>query len=403
MEESFKNRQFQLFFSLIVISFLGDILRRISFFVNADFTRYTTLSKVVFIIISIPFMIYYKRKIATNFLKKKVLLVMFILFLFFLIGHISISKDVSFSSVYNNFEYFAKYLFFPFLLFLFLNIREDEKVINELLKIFEFFFFVNLLAIIVGFYFEIRVFQTYYFGTRFGYKGIYSNSGQTSIFFILMIFYYIHKLLFQNFNKWTLAKLLLIISVSFLIGTKRIYLFIPILTLYYLFFLKGIRKLITLKIFAVYLVISFVFFDKIKLIAGKTYSLFYEIYEQNGFFSSFTSYRSNLIQEIVSERVVEKWGFLNYFFGGLDFSKGRSEMGFIDLFLFFGVIGLISYLFFYKIILEFKFSHHFYWFFVLSLILIVFIADAFILDTNAPMLLFLISSYFYSFEKQKYV
>tara|TARA_R110001583_G_scaffold123833_7_gene275310 strand:+ start:1279 stop:2352 length:1074 start_codon:yes stop_codon:yes gene_type:complete len=357
----------------------------------------------LFIVISIPFVFYYKDFIIKNGIKKKVLKLMLLMLLFFLIGHISISKDIVLTTVYNNFEYLVKYLFFPFLLFLFIDIREDTSSVERLLKIFEFFFFVNLLAIIIGFFFEIRVFQTYYLGNRFGYKGIYSNSGQTSLFFILMMFYYSHKLLFQGFNKWILLKLLLTISISLLIGTKRIYFFLPILIFYYLFFLNGIRKLNTYKIAGFVVVIGFVFFDKIKLIATNTFSLFYKIYEEKGFISSFTSFRSDLISDIISERVIPKWGFLNYLFGGLGFSHGRSEMGFIDLFLFFGIVGLILYLYFYKIILDFKFSHHFYWFFVSSLTLIVFIADAFILDTNVPILLFLICSYFYLFEKHKYV
>jgi hypothetical protein len=44
----------------------------------------------------------------------------------------------------------------------------------------------------------------------------------------------------------------------------------------------------------------------------------------------------------------ENWNFLNYFIGGIDFNKVRVEFEFVDIFLFFGIIGIVVYTLFFK-------------------------------------------------------
>lgn len=214
-----------------------------------------------------------------------------------------------------------------------------------------------------------------------------------------MALYYSHNLILKKYDRIVFLKLVIVIFGSFLIGTKRIYLFVPILIIYYLFFLGGYKKKITYQFGIPIFAGTFLLFLLIKRDIQRTFDVLYSIYDTKGFLSSLTSYRSDLLTEIYTTTIVNDWTFLNFLFGGLDFRILRTEMGFVDLFLFFGLIGFLIYLYFYRILFQFKFSHSFYWFFLISLIVIVFFADAFILEANIPILFLLLCFYFYNHEQ----
>lgn len=46
--------------------------------------------------------------------------------------------------------------------------------------------------------------------------------------------------------------------------------------------------------------------------------------------------------------ITEKWSFANYFIGGIDFNRVRVEFEIVDIFLFFGIIGIAVYALFFK-------------------------------------------------------
>ena len=365
---------------------------------NFEFTRYTTVSKVVFIIVGLIYLGINFKQYSKNKKVNKIFLSVLILVFIFLVSRLFITSYLDYQSILNNAEYLAKYLFLPFLIILFIDLKESKKHIKLLIKAFEIIFFANILAIIAGLVFEIDVFKTYYYGDRFGYKGIYSMSGQTSIYFILMIYYYMHKLIFKINDKWDLTKCIITIAVSFCLGTKRIYFILPVLAMYFFFFLKGNNNLKTIKTGLLFGGLFLFFREQIIEITIKNKLLFQEIYNERGLLSSFTSYRSDLLKNIIEDKSFSNWIYL---VGGQDFSKTRSEMGFFDLWLFFGFVGMIVYLGFYKALITFKRKHHFYWFCLITLIIIVFFADAFILDTNVPILLFLICSHINIYEKNR--
>lgn len=393
--EKIKNREFLLYAFLMLICFLGDIIRRIAYHLNWEFTRYSTASKIIFILVSSIYLIYQFSKYRIPKIKKVIIQKIFFLIIIFLIGHFVFdNSENSLKTTIVNIEFLGKYLFFPYLLLLFMDLFSDKTSILKLINIFEILFFINIVVMITGSIFEIQVFKTYFYGNRFGYKGIYSMSSQTTIYFILMMFYYTYRLL-EKYDKWVLFKLFFVISTSLLIGTKTVYFFLVLLCFYYLIFLKGYKRIETLKIGIPLLTtfIAFVLIFKNQIL--KTANLFYEIYVQKGFFSSFTSYRSDLLITIYEDTISKQWTLGNIIFGGLDFSEMRSEMGFIDLYLFFGILGFFIYLSFYKFILRFDFKKSFFCFFLLSSILIVFFTDKMIFEPNIPILLFLICSYFF--------
>lgn len=176
--------QFKLYFFLIVIAFIGDIFRRLAMYSNFSFTRYTTLSKIIFISVSFFCLVFFYRKFTLkDKLKVNIIKLMLCLSLIYVIGHFN--SNNSLSVLYENFEFLAKYFFLPYLLILFIDLRNDGIAIERLIKLFEVLFFINLGAILVGYVFNVDVFQAYDSGKRFGYKGIYSMSGQTQYLFHL--------------------------------------------------------------------------------------------------------------------------------------------------------------------------------------------------------------------------
>jgi hypothetical protein len=69
------------------------------------------------------------------------------------------------------------------------------------------------------------------------------------------------------------------------------------------------------------------------------------VYKEYGLVSTIFSLRDNLL--INALNYIEKyWSCLNYLFGGIDYSNIRSEFGVFDLFLAFGVLGLVLYSYF---------------------------------------------------------
>src|SRR5690606_24223791 len=111
------------------------------------------------------------------------------------------------------------------------------------------------------------------------------------------------------------------------------------------------RKLIAsgiigLSVFAVY-----VFFFK--------YGIFNEIRQKDGLLSSLMSYRDELFLERTLPYIKEHWSTLNYMFGGVSDLTTKSQIEFIDVFYFFGLVGggLYYYLFF-KAFLGFKMEIH---------------------------------------------
>ncbi|WP_152973304.1 hypothetical protein [Lacinutrix mariniflava] len=83
--------------------------------------------------------------------------------------------------------------------------------------------------------------------------------------------------------------------------------------------------------------------DKMLVAFFKFFPFWEPIYRQDGWFSFITSYRNVRFKESYNQIRVT-WKFPNYVFGGTTIPTQRTEWGFIDLYLFFGAIGLLVYI-----------------------------------------------------------
>ena len=200
------------------------------------------------------------------------------------------------------------------------------------------------LSVLLAFFFEISLFKTYQAGLRFGYIGILHKSIAATYFFIgsICLSYY-YSYIEKRINPLTFYTIL---CSSIFIGTKGIYLFHGLFFLY-VFFTKQLYKK-NIFYWGVAAAFGLIILFKNKMVEGlsTTYALFQTIYLEHGLLTSLMSFRN----EMLSEKAAvyrENWRVWNYLFGGKLPEQGLFEMSFVDLYAFFGAIGIVYVLFLY--------------------------------------------------------
>ena len=99
------------------------------------------------------------------------------------------------------------------------------------------------------------------------------------------------------------------------------------------------------------------------------FGIFNQIRQTDGLISSLMSYRDVLFLKRTLPYINEHWSIVNYLFGGVSDLSTKSQIEFIDIFYFFGIIGgLLYYHLFFKSFLTFKTNIYIY-----TLLLVLFI------------------------------
>ncbi|MBT8243797.1 MAG: hypothetical protein HKP48_08985 [Winogradskyella sp.] len=223
-----------------------------------------------------------------------------------------------------------------------------EKVVNSFLV----FMIINSICVIIGYFFEIDFFESYFRGNRFGYSGMLLYHHEIGYVFFIAIMLAYYKLT----KKITLFNLLSFSSIflsSFLFGTKKT-VFFSLFFVAFLFVkhLSNYKSVISISSIA--LVLGLFFRNTLLNIYNAYHEMFYSIYLKDGFWSSFLSHRNNLLIEKYIPYFIDEKGFKSLFFGFPLFNNHRSELEFFDLFLFFGIFGLVAYYFYFKLLLKNK-------------------------------------------------
>ena len=291
------------------------------------------------------------------FLKDKQKITYFILAIFgvFLIEfllHKGYEKDVSIGS---RLYYFAKYAFLFFLIPVVnaISVKKLNSIINILIK----FALINLVFIVIGFIFDINIFKSYPNTVRFGYNGLLPIQGAGSFFyiFILSVIYYRYYKEYTSglkVSKYTYLQLGFILLGSTLVGTKAILLFALFLFLIDVYFRLG-KKILVISGIVISSILFFVFLDPIIFAMLRFFNLHESLYLDNSIWTFLTSKRDMLLEQAV-QYITENWDIANYILGGIDFKQIRVEFEVVDLFLFFGLGGIIIYIFLFKKILYSK-------------------------------------------------
>ena len=384
-----KKKYFKQLFLLakltIILLIFGDLARKTAMYFDLNFIRYTAVVKILLLIFYAVFFIFHFNSFLKNKLQKQILYVIIGLCGLFLLSNVFPFNYTNFNP-YNT-EFLAKYLFFPITFLTFYQVLIKPELNSKLFKYYEYFFLFNLIIIFISFLFNIEFFKSYHHPDRFGFSGFIYRTNQisyVSIIFIL-IYYYKSQILKRKANLLLFATIL----VSLLVGTKRIYFFLILLFFFHLF---RIRKTFNIKTFfiVIFSTVGIYFLrGKIVDLFISKFAVFIRIYDQKGFLASLLSYRNNLLAETYNEQILPNWKFFNYIFGGSDFTIIRPEMDVIDLYFFFGLIGIILYIIFIKNILKpLNTKNQFMRFTLVTILLIAFVSSGFFNSSNIPFVFF---------------
>ncbi|KJJ38669.1 hypothetical protein [Aequorivita vladivostokensis] len=299
-----------------------------------------------------------------------------ILLLFFIIGQLFIYNGFNTEIIIS----FSKFLFPLFLFFYFNKYPQNQLTQNIFFQTFEWLLIINGFLIIGGFVLSQELLKTYE-GPRFGYNGLIITSATSTYVYTIALFYFLIKLnhtFFKNYKVW------LTIVCCILVGTKALYIALFGVLLIFLFYFsylkKPHRKLVAsiLVIFSLSLIYIFFF----------QYGRFNEIRLQQGLFSSILSFRDDLLVGETLPYIKNNWKWPNYLFGGISDLSTRAQMGFIDVFYFWGIVGGIVYLYtYYKSYLNFDLNNWKIYPFLI-LIVIVFLSGNFF--ENASVAIYLL-------------
>ena len=354
---------------LLVIFFCSEAYGKIIDFSGGETRVQSAIKFIVFVYLTIA--------VLTR--NKKIFNVLSIagLCLCFCVGQIFVPNGFSLAIIILGIKYI-----FPLLLFLYFNrYGLNNKTQLLLFRVFEIIIIVNSILIIIGFLAQIPVFETYRF-SRFGYNGLLRSSSTSSYFYILSLFYFLYKYKAQYFIKW---KSIFVFIVCFIVGTKAIYLGLGAVSLAFLFIkMKSVKLKYLLSIFilGIFTILGYFLFFEL----GK----FNQIRESDGIISSILSYRDQLFLNKTLPNIKENWTPINYFLGGFNDIYSRSQMDFIDIFHFWGILGGVLYIYtYFKIYLSFK-KDKLDLFFIVFLIFIIFFAGNFFTYSTIPIYLIII-------------
>jgi len=324
-----------------VLMFIGNLLVKLSmFYFDGSFNRINGYIKLFFEAIFVFF-------IVKNFKFSKIVLyplgLITVMFIGQLISGVSLANIIT--SYSNGNLYILNSLIYVFIFICAVKFSKvNQNVYLSIIKVLEKALLINSFFIIIGAILSIEFFRTYGLSGRFGYNGFFAKNGEVSYLYMILIIFYYYRYIFMK--QTSLFFGILIVASSILIGKKVMFLFLFLLLIFHFSFVHK-RKFFFRILLLVLVPIFTVFSSKIIALILNVSNFWRTVYEQYGLMGAITSTRSQILEGTINF-IEQKWKFLNYAFGGIDFLKYRVEFEFVDLFLFLGVVGLLIYLYFLK-------------------------------------------------------
>lgn len=318
---------------------------------------------------------------------RKLILVVVLVLMFFL-GQYVLLPDVE---LLDNIIFLDKYLF-VILMLLYVNTLEIKtKNFQHLIVTFESIIVINSILIFIGYLFSIGVLESYR-APRFGYDGLILRSGAASYIYWFALFYLTHQIFVLKKRKYITA--IIVLLAALMLGTKSIILALALLPLYLFFEYKLYKKKSVLILVIAICLGSYFWFPWAFEFFSSYSGTLNEVTESEGFITSFFSYRNVHLMDEMIPSIQERWGWVNYLFGGGYDMHTRSQFGILDLFYFFGILGSGLYLYIFgKSFITFKLNLSTVFFMVGTFILMSFAAN-FFYETIIAIYLISIKSYF---------
>lgn len=301
-------------------------------------TRIVGIYKVIFIII----LAFYIKPTKLNKYHLYLLIIPLLLFLInqFLLN--PILKENLHSNILNGSIYYCyRFVYIFIFIIIFDTIENRIKISINTLKIIEYLLFLNAFLIVIGSFFDIELLASYSNSKRFGSDGLFNKVNEVSYLYMIYI-----GSLYLNYirSKSGFLKLLFIVFISFLLGTKTIILFLSLLLIGHIFIVSNINRKLKL-IMGLILTFIIIFFKKIALIYFKIVPFWNKLLDDYSITSLLFSKRDLLLERNLNY-IDNNWQLINYFIGGPYYTSNFNitQMDGPDLFLFFGFVGLIVYL-----------------------------------------------------------
>lgn len=269
--------------------------------------------------------------------KRKHLLWLVVLVTIFSLGLLSDSLNGFPIFYYDRLNYLSKYIFALVAFWNFNNLFSNPitKTMIEMLKKIGV---VNAIFLVLGILLQIEIFSTYPFSSRHGYDGIISLQGEATFFYMFLISVTYIEWIQKKEESW---KLIIFVISALLAGTKALLLFVFLLTLIHILF---VCKDKILKLSTILTLIAGLFFSNflMKFIV-KIFPYAQNLIAEHGLMAFVTSERNLLFLE-AKGFISNNWSTMNYLFGGINYSEHRVEFEPVDVFLFFGSVGIILFL-----------------------------------------------------------
>jgi hypothetical protein len=346
-----------------VLFYLSDGIAKIVLRSGEGHTPYSAILKGFFEIMILVYAIITLKKTKAYFL-----FAMFLLAGCFLIGQFFLSLSFDEINFMQNFNTLFKYLFPLILYLLAIDIIAYGKYPWQLFKSYKVILTINSVLILIGLLSGIKFLETYPGIYRFGYDGLILAQNEASFIFIFAIATVYYRRFYLKINEhffW------IILIPSLVVATKAVYLFIVLLLLFHIVKRVSLKKLIIYGVFSLALG-YFLFSTSINKILINSYDVFMYGYNRGGLLYALLSGRDIYLKSKLEPLLFEHWSLPNLFFGGQDVIAHYIEMGLIDLFLFFGIIGFSIYLYiYYKLFNLLSFRKDFKIFFGLTLLIII--------------------------------
>ena len=397
-DKPYQRALFLLLISNILVFFLGDIVNRIASSFDFGFLRFTGISKGIGLLLNLGFILKYR--LYKKDYAKPLIYCIAIMIAVFLLSNLFLKNINLIENLKANLIFLLYACFLPFLLIPFFSINEETTKTG--IKLLLVIFWLNLIFIFVGFVFDIQEFRTYFYGERFGFKGLFERSTYVSYMFIFVLIYYYYNWQIYK-SKKELLSFILVAIFALLVGTKRIYLSMILLAAFHVFYAKLYKKrifyfgLIGLSVFL------FLFKSSVYKIFAERFDLLIDIYKNEGFLTALSSYRSDLLVGYVHNLIEHNWSILNYVFGGGIFHLITPEMDIIDSYLFFGIFGPLIYIFIYRTYLfNYKIKNPIIKFYIILIIILAMFSSGIIFSADFAIPIILFSSYFYFEHKKAY-
>lgn len=304
----------------VILTFGFDFLDKIGIFYNIDYIKFNRYLKIIVGFYALIFILFH-----FSYLIDKLKYVIYTICALALIFALK-----------NNYWilYYEEYVRYNFILALYpmLHYSFCKKKLNELFMkfytILKVFTIINLCAIVIGFFFNVLIFQTYQF-ERFGYNGILLSQGLTPYVYMTSIAFF-----WANKNR---RLLVLVIISSIFSGVKGVYFGEFVLFVLLLILDNKYSKTTKIKL----ITICFVVFSLLLAIIFST-RLFRDVINNDGILAAIFSYRIDNLINLIRHSSEN----FNILIGATGLPFVRLELQIIDIILLFGVFGVLVYIYF---------------------------------------------------------